>query len=337
MFHAFGSGGDIKQETRLSTGISLIFLCAYIFMLFFQLKTHKDFFGSDEEEESGGKKDANTNTSNENTPLLNSSRHSKASPVQSITPRSKSSPRYSPTIDEKENVDDGNDLESQEYRPPLVVPLTSAGAERVHRSMIGRTFSNVRHSLSRENLIEHIKHHKEDSEDLQEESWSVRTAMIMLVLSTIGVVILSEILTGVVEIAGDKMGIGEVFMGVIVIAIVGNAAEHFTAVTSAMHDKMDISIGIAFGSALQIAMFVVPVIILVSHLRPAELGPMNLTLTEFEVFSVTVSVVISWMIVQDGLANWLEGVMLLIIYLILALAFFFSQDVDHPAKSAPVL
>ena len=157
-----------------------------------------------------------------------------------------------------------------------------------------------------------------------EKPWTMRKCMLVLLSATTGIVVLSEILTGAVEEAGAALGLSHLFVGVIIVAIVGNAAEHSTAVISALHNDMDIAISIAFGSALQIAMFVMPVIVLLSYVRAGE--PMDLTLSEFEVFGVTCSTVISWMVVQDGASTWLEGLMLLVIYLILGLAFFFSKE-----------
>ena len=145
-----------------------------------------------------------------------------------------------------------------------------------------------------------------------------------LLSATLGIVILSEVLTGAVEHAGEALGLSPLFVGVIIVAIVGNAAEHSTAVISALHNDMDIALSIAFGSALQIAMFVMPLVVALSYLREGR--PMDLTLSAFEVFGVTCATVISWMVVQDGASTWLEGLMLLVIYAILALAFFFAKD-----------
>jgi len=94
-----------------------------------------------------------------------------------------------------------------------------------------------------------------------------------------------------------------------------------------MHNDMDIAISIAFGSALQISMFVMPVVVLLSYCRSSEFGPMDLSLSGFEVFGVTCATVISWMVVVDGASTWLEGLMLLVIYAIMGLAFFFAGDV----------
>ena len=115
----------------------------------------------------------------------------------------------------------------------------------------------------------------------------------------------------------------EVFVGVVVVAIVGNAAEHSTAVLVALKNQMDLAVGIAMGSALQIALFVAPVLVFASYLR-AE--PMDLLFTPLEVVAVILGVLIARMVAEDGESNWLEGLMLLMIYAILAMAFFFVPE-----------
>jgi len=137
---------------------------------------------------------------------------------------------------------------------------------------------------------------------------------------------MSEILVGAVESAGEALGLSKIFMGVIIVAIVGNAAEHSTAVMTAYKNNMDVSINIALGSALQIAMFVAPVLVLCSHAREQ---PMDLVFSLLEVFAVFLSLVIVWMVVQDGESTWMEGFLLMMLYLILALAFLFlTTDED---------
>jgi len=144
--------------------------------------------------------------------------------------------------------------------------------------------------------------------------------VILLLLSTGFVVWMSEILVGTVEAASEAVGMTQVFVGVFVVAIVGNAAEHSTAVWMAMKDRMDLAVGISLGSALQIALFVAPVLVFASYLR-AE--PMDLLFTPLEVAAVVLAVLIARMVAEDGESNWLEGAMLLLIYAILGMAFFF--------------
>lgn len=176
-----------------------------------------------------------------------------------------------------------------------------------------------------------------DSQDAHDHgpAWSPAKAVGVLLGATLFVAWMSEILVGAVEGAGHALGMNGVFVGVIVVAIVGNAAEHSTAVLVAMKNQMDLAVGIAIGSSLQIALFVAPVLVLSSYLR-AE--PMDLLFSTLEVVAVLMSVVIARMVAEDGESNWLEGLMLLTVYVILGLAFFFlpGRAGGHgEAESAP--
>jgi Ca2+:H+ antiporter len=142
----------------------------------------------------------------------------------------------------------------------------------------------------------------------------------MLLVSTGLVAWMSEILVGTVAEASEALGMTQVFVGVFVVAIVGNAAEHSTAVWMALKNQMDLAVGIALGSALQIALFVAPVLVFASYLRPE---PLDLLFTPLEVAAMFLSVLIAYMVAEDGESNWLEGAMLLLIYAILGMAFFF--------------
>jgi Ca2+:H+ antiporter len=160
--------------------------------------------------------------------------------------------------------------------------------------------------------------------------WSVGKSVLTLLVATGFVALISEFLVGAVERARGALGLTEVFVGVIVVAIIGNAAEHSSAVLMALRDKMDISLGIAVGSSLQIALFVAPLLIFASYLFGA---PMNLEFTVPEVVAVVVSIIIVEQISSDGESNWLEGVQLLSVYAVLAILFYFLPDV-HPAVPA---
>ena len=146
-------------------------------------------------------------------------------------------------------------------------------------------------------------------------------AAITLALATAAVAWMSELLVGAVDEAGRAVGVSEVFIGVIVVAVIGNAAEHSTAVLMAMKNKMDLAMNIAIGSSIQIALFVAPVLVFVSYLVPN--GPMDLRFTPFEVLAVGIAVAVVNMVAQDGESNWLEGALLLAAYLVLGIAFFF--------------
>jgi Ca2+:H+ antiporter len=150
---------------------------------------------------------------------------------------------------------------------------------------------------------------------------SPRRAAITLAIATAAVAWMSELLVGAVHEASAAIGVSEVFIGVIVVAVIGNAAEHSTAVLVAMKNKMDLAMNIAIGSSIQIALFVAPVLVFVSYLVPG--GPMDLRFTMFEVLAVGIAVVVVNLVAQDGESNWLEGALLLAVYLVLGIAFFF--------------
>src|SRR5262249_3686026 len=151
--------------------------------------------------------------------------------------------------------------------------------------------------------------------------WSLQRSMLILSGATLLIAWMSEILVGSVEPTAHAFGMTRVFIGVIVVAIVGNAAEHSTAVLMAMKNRMELSMGIAIGSSLQIALFVAPVLVILSHFIGPR--PMDLVFTPAEVLAVFMAVLITGQIASDGESNWLEGVLLLAVYLILGIVFFF--------------
>jgi Ca2+:H+ antiporter len=150
--------------------------------------------------------------------------------------------------------------------------------------------------------------------------WSQKRSLVTLLVATGMVALMSEFLVGAVEEASRTLGLTEVFVGVILVAIIGNAAEHSTAVLVAMKNKMDLALNIAIGSSMQIALFVAPVLVFISYLFSV---PMNLIFTPLEVIAVVVSVIVVALIAQDGESNWMEGVLLLAVYTILGLTFYF--------------
>jgi Ca2+:H+ antiporter len=154
----------------------------------------------------------------------------------------------------------------------------------------------------------------------EEPKWSLRKAVATLVLATVLVAWLSEILVGATEETIASLGVSELFLGVIVIPLVGNAAEHGAAVMMAAKNKMDLAFSIAVGSSTQIALFVAPLMVFVSLLFGND---MNLAFTAFEVAAVALSVGVVTVIALDGESNWLEGAQLLAVYLILGAAFYF--------------
>ena len=149
----------------------------------------------------------------------------------------------------------------------------------------------------------------------------VGPAVVTLLVATALIAWMSELLVGAVEEASHVLGLTEIFVGVIVVAVIGNAAEHSTAVLVAMKNKMDLALNIAIGSSIQIALFVAPLLVFVSYFMPH--GPMNLRFTPFEVLAVIAATVIVNLVSADGESNWLEGAMLLAVYVVLGLAFYF--------------
>jgi Ca2+:H+ antiporter len=150
-------------------------------------------------------------------------------------------------------------------------------------------------------------------------SLSIRDSLIILALSTLGVVVMSEILVGVVEPVVVGLGVSEFFLGIILIPLIGNVAEHLVAVKVAVRNQMDLSVEIAVASSLQIALFVAPVLVFISLLMG---NPLQLIFNQFELLALIVGVLSTVLISMDGESNWLEGAELLAVYLILALAFF---------------
>jgi Ca2+:H+ antiporter len=151
--------------------------------------------------------------------------------------------------------------------------------------------------------------------------WGRRTALVVLLVATAGVALMSEFLVDALKPASAGLGLNDVFVGVIVVAVIGNAAEHSTAVTTAMKDRMDLSMAIAVGSSLQVALFVAPVMVFAS-LVMGDGHPLDLHFSPMEVIAVGVSVGVLALVCHDGESHWLEGAMLLAVYLIFALAFY---------------
>lgn len=157
------------------------------------------------------------------------------------------------------------------------------------------------------------------AEEHHEPKWSMSYALGLLAAATIGIVVMSEFLVGAVEPVTEQLGWTEFFVGIIIVPIVGNVAEHLVAVQVAIKDKMDLSINIAVGSGLQIALFVAPVLVFIS-LFFAE--PLLLVFNVYELTALFAAAFITALVSLDGETNWFEGAMLLAVYIMLALAFF---------------
>lgn len=169
-----------------------------------------------------------------------------------------------------------------------------------------------------------------NAEEGEHDPWPVSKSLTLLLISTGLIAWMSEILVGSIEHAAHSLGMTSIFVGVIVVAIVGNAAEHSTAIMVALKNRMDLSIGIAVGSSVQIALFVAPLLVFLSYfIGPA---PMDLVFSPAEVISVALAVLIIAQIAGDGESNWLEGVQLLAVYLIIGFVFYFLPEI-HPKVS----
>jgi len=154
------------------------------------------------------------------------------------------------------------------------------------------------------------------------DPWSVKRSVWVLAAAGLLVGVMSEILVGSIHHAAASAGLSEFFIGAIVVAIVGNAAEHWVAVLVARKDQMDLAVNIAIGSSAQIALFVAPVLVLASFfLGPS---PMPFVLNGFELAAVLIAVTIANQVTQEGESNWHEGVLLLAVYVVFGLAFAFA-------------
>ena len=156
-------------------------------------------------------------------------------------------------------------------------------------------------------------------DDEEKPLMSLKAAIGLLVVATICIAILSEIFVGTVEPMAESVGLSKTFVGIILVPIIGNAAEHSTAIIMAVKDKMNAAIEIALGSSLQIILFVIPVLVLLSLF----FTPMSIVFTPFELVAVAASVLIADRVAADGESNWLEGLQLVSVYIIIGAAFFF--------------
>jgi Ca2+:H+ antiporter len=209
---------------------------------------------------------------------------------------------------------------------PAIFHQTAAGQGDIIERELSLEIAIVLFGIYVLSLIFSLKTHRHlylgenPSTGEDDRPWRKQTAMIVLALATVATGIMSEVLVGALVPAAESLGMTQIFVGVILVALVGNAAEHSTAVLVARKNHMDLAFGIAVGSSLQIAMFVAPVLVFISYLFGT---PLNLIFTPFEVAAVTLSVLIVGFVAMDGKSHWMEGVMLVGVYLILAIAFFF--------------
>ena len=154
----------------------------------------------------------------------------------------------------------------------------------------------------------------------EKTEWSLKRAIIVLVLTAAAIGYLSEMLVSSTEEAVSELGLSQVFVGLILVPIIGNAAEHSSAVLMAMKNRMDLAVGIALGSSIQVALLIAPLLVFLGLVFGQ---PMDLAFSLMELVSVVVAVLIANVIVLDAESNWLEGTFLLIAYAVIGVAFFF--------------
>src|SRR4051794_35372746 len=167
----------------------------------------------------------------------------------------------------------------------------------------------------------HLFNPAHDEDDHGGEPWTVKRSVTMLAIAGVAVGIMSEILVGSITEASESIGLSPFFVGVIVVAIVGNAAEHWVSIYFAVRDKMDLSVNIAIGSSAQIALFAAPVLVLLSFF----IGdfPMALVFNGFELAALVLAVLVAQQVTQEGESTWFEGLQLLALYAVLGLTFYF--------------
>ncbi len=208
--------------------------------------------------------------------------------------------------------------------------LPSPGSESVH---YGGTVEHLSLAVAIVLLVTYVvglffslKTHRDlfnpEYEDEDSWGWSTRTSVIVLAVAGVLVGVMSEVLVGSITEASESIGLSEFFIGVIVVAIVGNAAEHWVAVLVATKDKMDLAVNIAVGSSAQVALFVAPALVIASFFIGSY--PLALVFNGFELGAILLAVLIGNHVTADGESTWFEGVQLLAVYFVFGLAFYFA-------------
>jgi Ca2+:H+ antiporter len=180
----------------------------------------------------------------------------------------------------------------------------------------------TRYQLQQQERLQQQQTHNDQNElsEDKESTWTKKKSFVILFMSIVGMVIVSEILVSSVEVTAEEYGFGELFIGAIIVGLVGNAAEHSSAVMLASRNKLDLSIGIAAGSGTQVALFVAPILVIIG----AFLGkPFTLVFTPYELAALILAAIILNWISHDGKSNWFEGVMLTAVFIVIAIGFFF--------------
>jgi Ca2+:H+ antiporter len=208
---------------------------------------------------------------------------------------------------------------------PALFALSQDSATPLEREVVSGTVAAVLIALYAAALAFMLVTHEHlfRTPDPEEHpSWSRRKAIFVLLAATAFVALEAELLVGSLEPALEDLGLSELFVGLIVIPIIGNAAEHSSAVLFALRNKLDVTLEIAIGSSTQIALFVAPALVFISLLVG---HPMDFVFSTFEVAAVALSTILVFMISSDGRSNWLEGAQLTGAYVIMAISFFFVE------------
>ncbi|MGE5848445.1 MAG: calcium/proton exchanger [Ignavibacteria bacterium] len=171
---------------------------------------------------------------------------------------------------------------------------------------------------------EFFKSSKDEEDEHHEDRWSKSRSIISLIIASVAAAFMSEILVGAAEGTGEALGMSATFIGIVFLAVVGGAAESFSAIAMAQKDKMDLSVGILLGSCIQITLFVAPVLVLLSLVIGPH--PLHLSFPRSQIGALFVAVLIGSLVSGDGRANWYKGIQLIVVYLIIALMFFFMPD-----------
>jgi Ca2+:H+ antiporter len=206
----------------------------------------------------------------------------------------------------EERVDFGSDLERLSLGVALVLMVSYAAGLYFSLKTHRKTFNPF----------------EGEEAEQHEGGWSMKRSLISLAVAAVLVGLMSEVLVGSITEASAEIGLSEFFVGVFVVAIVGNAAEHWVAVLVAAKDKMDLAVSIAVGSSAQIALFVAPLLVLLSFFIGPN--PLALVFNGYELAGVLFAVLIANFLTQEGESNWFEGVQLLALYAVLGLVFFYA-------------
>ena len=207
----------------------------------------------------------------------------------------------------EEEVNFPNDVETMSFIVAIVLLVTYGG---------GLLFSLKTHRR--------LFNPSGDEEDHGGEAWPIKRSIITLAIAGVAVGLMSEILVGSITEASESIGISEFFVGLIVVAIVGNAAEHWVAIYFAAKDKMDLAVNIAIGSSAQIALFVAPVLVLLSFVPGIGDHPMALVFNGYELVAVLFAILVANFVVNEGESTWFEGLQLLALYALMGVVFFYA-------------